>query len=229
MGRGNDHPTRCSMRRQQLAEPVDRSRVQPQRRFIQQPERRGGQQQPSNGKPAFLAGRQHFGRKVSQCRQPDGGQSIGNRTPGNGGGEVQVLGHCQTRLYRVLVAKVGDAAAMCRQIGQRVGAIPRHPTGGGADQPGQQPQKRRLPRSVRTGEHQRTADRQPEADVAEHQPFAPKHREILGHQHPSFPQTIPRRTTPMDDYRPVWLKPAVVNISSAACSPPHAASTEGVS
>jgi hypothetical protein len=35
------------------------------------------------------------------------------------------------------------------------------------------------------------------------------------------------RPRPMDDHRPVWLKPVVVNISSAACSPAHAALTEG--
>ena len=131
--------------------------VQPERRFVQQPERGPRQRQPSQRQPAPLSRRQHPRRQVSQFLQPHCRQRRTYRAAGQSRREPQILSGSQRRLHRILVPDIRHQPRVRRQIGQRIPAIPGQCPGRRRQQPRQQPQQRRFPRPVRPGQQQRPA------------------------------------------------------------------------
>ena len=112
-----------------------------------------------------------------QDLQPDSGERLTDIRTAELRRELQVLGRRQPRLHRVLVADIGHAPRMRRQIGQRILPIPGQPTRrrAAAARRATAAAWTCLTRSDRSAAAPR--QRRPRGQVAEYQPFATECRQ----------------------------------------------------
>ena len=174
MRRGHHGTAAFAMAREQRAEQGDRGIVEAERRFVEQPERRGREREPGEGEAPTLAGREHARRQQRQPAEPERLQRRADIAPARPslGQAEQILGHAEAGLHRVLMAEIGQACGVLREIGKGILAAPEQRAGGGADQPGQKAQQCGLARAVRADQQERTTRLQAEREIAEDEPFA---------------------------------------------------------